>query len=153
MDRREFLTVSSLGLSAAAATGLSARAKVRAPQAARAYAFDASPLGRTLKTPDGRVVFEYVVRKPADTDMSANSVCLAYGDFKIPHDQPLTLKYRVVAYDGVLPGARMDELAGEFRKASKETSRRCRDGEAADERGVSEKLSVGVTSGSRGPGT
>ena len=39
-----------------------------------------------------------------------NPSIVTYGDFKIPHDQPLTLKYRVVAYDGTMPAA--DPAAG-----------------------------------------
>lgn len=34
--------------------------------------------GMTLKTPDGRVVFRYMTKKPADTKLTANSVCCLY---------------------------------------------------------------------------
>ncbi len=34
--------------------------------------------GMTLKTPDGRVVFRYMTEKPADTKLTANSVCCLY---------------------------------------------------------------------------
>jgi hypothetical protein len=71
MNRRDFLAMSSLG--AAAVAGLSTRTSAR--QAGRAFTFDPNALGRTLKTPDGKVVFDYVTRKAPDTDMTANSVC------------------------------------------------------------------------------
>ncbi len=34
--------------------------------------------GMVLKTPDGRVVFSYMTRKPAKTNLTANSVCCLY---------------------------------------------------------------------------
>jgi len=35
-------------------------------------------LGMVLKTPDGRTVFRYMTRKPADTKLTANSVCCLF---------------------------------------------------------------------------
>jgi hypothetical protein len=74
MRRREFLALSSLGLSAATIAVAQVRAGT-APQAGRSFTLAANPMGQTLKTADGRVVFDYVTRKAADSDMSANSVC------------------------------------------------------------------------------
>ena len=45
-----------------------------------------------------------------------NPSIVTYGDCKIPHDQPLTLKYRVVAHDGEMAASRKSELASEFRR-------------------------------------
>ena len=35
-------------------------------------------LGMVLKTPDGRVVFRYMTKRPADTKLTANSVCCLF---------------------------------------------------------------------------
>ena len=88
MHRRDFLAMSALGLPIVAATGLDAGTARR--QGARAYTFDANPLGRTLKTPDGRVVFDYVTKKAADTDMTANSVC-CFHPLMTPAGEQLTV--------------------------------------------------------------
>ena len=65
-------------------------ASTSTPQAGRAFTFDQSPLGRTLKTPSGKTVFEYVVRKPADSDMTANSVC-CFHPLMTPAGEQLTV--------------------------------------------------------------
>jgi hypothetical protein len=75
MRRRDFLAMSTLSAASAVVT-LSAHDGVRRPpQSGRAFAFDTNPLGRTLKAPDGRAVFDYVTKKAPDTDMTASSVC------------------------------------------------------------------------------
>ena len=42
---------------------------------------------------------------------------VTYGEYKIPNGQPLTLKYRVVAYDGEFSGDRLNQLSAEWRNA------------------------------------
>ena len=89
MRRREFPALSA----AAVSTGLSrVSAATPAPlrQAAHAYTFDANPTGRTLKTPAGRIVFDYVTKKPAETDMTANSVC-CFHPLNTPGGERLTV--------------------------------------------------------------
>jgi hypothetical protein len=83
MRRREFLTT-------AAAALLASRARPHALGQAGAYSLTTGPLGRTLKAPDGRVVFEYVTQKPAETDMSANSVC-CFAPLNTPVGQRVTV--------------------------------------------------------------
>jgi hypothetical protein len=51
------------------------RASVRAADAKPAYTLSPAEYGQVLKTPDGRVVFEYMTRKPERTNLAANSVC------------------------------------------------------------------------------
>ena len=47
-------------------------------QKAGAFTLGSDEYGMVLKTPDGRTVFRYMTRKPADTKLSANSVCCLY---------------------------------------------------------------------------
>ena len=71
-------------------TRVSAATPAPVRQTARAFTFDVNPLGRTLKTPAGRVVFDYVTKKPAETDMTANSVC-CFHPLNTPGGEPLTV--------------------------------------------------------------
>ncbi len=43
-----------------------------------AYTLEPDEHGMVLKTPDGRTVLSYMTRKPAQTNLSANSVCCLY---------------------------------------------------------------------------
>ena len=42
------------------------------------FRFEPSEHGKTLLTPDGRVVFQYMIQKPEKTNLSANSTCCLY---------------------------------------------------------------------------
>jgi hypothetical protein len=44
----------------------------------RIFTLAREPLGMVLKTPDGRTVFRYMTKKPAETKLTANSVCCLY---------------------------------------------------------------------------
>jgi hypothetical protein len=46
--------------------------------AAPAYTLQQDEHGSVLKTPDGRTVFRYMTRRPADTKLTANSVCCLF---------------------------------------------------------------------------
>ena len=46
-----------------------------------AYTLTPDEYGMVLKTPDGRTVFRYMTKKPADTNLTANSVCCLYPVF------------------------------------------------------------------------
>jgi hypothetical protein len=83
MKRREFLAA------AAGATLVLSRKTGVAGQAG-GYMLATGPLGKTLKTPDGRTVFEYMTAKPAETDMSANSVC-CFAPLNSPGGERLTV--------------------------------------------------------------
>ena len=83
MRRREFLA-------ATAGTAMFVRSGLPASGQSGAYSLSASPNGRTLRTPDGRTVFEYMTQKPADTDMSANSVC-CFAPLNSPSGERLTV--------------------------------------------------------------
>jgi len=83
MKRREFL-VTAAGVALGAARVPPVRAQ------SGAYTLVPSPHGKTLKTPDGRTVFEYMTVKPADTDMSANSVC-CFSPLNSPAGERLTV--------------------------------------------------------------
>ena len=72
MDRRNFLGVAVAGLAATTAQGADLLAQ------AGSYTLVDDSLGKILKTPDGRVVFEYMTKKPSHTRMNANSVCCFY---------------------------------------------------------------------------
>jgi len=61
-------------------------ALVAAPVAAAegdqaAYTLSPDEHGMVLKTPDGRTVFRYMTKKPAETNLTANSVCCLYPVF------------------------------------------------------------------------
>lgn len=47
-------------------------------EAAKSFALTSDECGMVLKTPDGRTVFRYMTRKPADSELTANSVCCFY---------------------------------------------------------------------------
>jgi len=51
------------------------RACVEAADAKPTYTLEPDVHGVVLKTPDGRVVFRYMTRKPEKTNLAANSVC------------------------------------------------------------------------------
>lgn len=85
MRRREFL-MATAGL--AVATAGNARAMSQSPNGA--YSLVTGPLGKTLRTPDGRTVFEYMTSKPAETDMTANSVC-CFAPLNSPGGERLTV--------------------------------------------------------------
>src|SRR4051794_30079433 len=63
-NRRTFL-----GTAGAVVAGASLEAQQRA------YTLEADPNGKTLKSPEGRAVFTYLVRKPADVPLAGNSAC------------------------------------------------------------------------------
>jgi len=44
----------------------------------RPFTLQPDEYGMVLKTPDGRTVFSYMTKKPADTKLAANSVCCFY---------------------------------------------------------------------------
>ncbi|MHC4640253.1 MAG: family 16 glycoside hydrolase [Planctomycetota bacterium] len=44
----------------------------------QAFTLVQDPLGKTLKAPDGSTVFRYMTQKPAETKLTANSVCCLY---------------------------------------------------------------------------
>ena len=44
----------------------------------QAFTLVQDPHGRILKDPDGRTMFRYMTKKPAETKLSANSVCCLY---------------------------------------------------------------------------
>ena len=44
----------------------------------RGYSLVPDQYGMVLKTPDGRTVFQYMTKKPAQTNLTANSVCCLY---------------------------------------------------------------------------
>jgi hypothetical protein len=50
-------------------------ARVRAAGAKPTYTLEPDVYGVVLKTPDGRVVFRYMTKKPEKTNLAANSVC------------------------------------------------------------------------------
>ena len=83
MRRREFLA-------ATAGAALLATRETRVAGQAGGYTLVSGPLGKTLKTPDGRTVFEYMTVKPAETDMSANSVC-CFAPLNSPLGERLTV--------------------------------------------------------------
>ena len=83
MRRREFL-VAAAGTAVIAGTGRGVAGQ------AGAYTLAAGPNGKTLRTPDGRIVFEYMTQKPSDTDMSANSVC-CFAPVNSPAGERLTV--------------------------------------------------------------
>src|SRR5262245_60604774 len=82
MKRREFLV-------ATAGTALAGLRSSAAWQGGE-YSLVSGPLGKALKTPDGRTVFEYMTSKPAETDMSANSVC-CFAPLNSPAGERLTV--------------------------------------------------------------
>ncbi|MDP2897398.1 MAG: PmoA family protein [bacterium] len=49
-----------------------------AEEAAKAFTLTPDEYGMVLKTPDGRTVFRYMTKKPADSELTANSVCCFY---------------------------------------------------------------------------
>jgi hypothetical protein len=49
-----------------------------AENAGAIYTLVPDEYGMVLKTPDGRTVFSYMTKKPADTNLTANSVCCLY---------------------------------------------------------------------------
>jgi len=57
--------------------GLSMAQSAAAQQQAT-YSLAPDPYGVVLKAPDGRTVFRYMTKKPAQTNLTANSVCCLY---------------------------------------------------------------------------
>ncbi len=57
---------------------LSAATAGLAEEKKTAYTLTPDEHGMTLKAPDGRLVFRYMTKKPADTKLTANSVCCLY---------------------------------------------------------------------------
>jgi hypothetical protein len=51
---------------------------VPAAESGGKYTLTPDEHGMVLKTPDGRVVFSYMTKKPAETNLTANSVCCLY---------------------------------------------------------------------------
>ena len=49
-----------------------------AEEAAKAFTLTPDEYGMVLKTLDGRTVFRYMTKKPADSELTANSVCCFY---------------------------------------------------------------------------
>ena len=49
-----------------------------APGEKGSFTFTPDEYGTVLKTPDGRTVFRYMTKKPADTKLTANSVCCLF---------------------------------------------------------------------------
>jgi hypothetical protein len=49
-----------------------------APGEKGSFTFTPDEYGMVLKTPDGRTVFRYMTKKPADTKLTANSVCCLF---------------------------------------------------------------------------
>ncbi len=47
-------------------------------KATKPFVLSPDEYGMVLKTPDGRTVFRYMTKKPADTKLTANSVCCFY---------------------------------------------------------------------------
>jgi hypothetical protein len=68
IDRRHFL-VTATGMVAAAAVSPGARMQ------SRTYTLEDQPLGKVLKTADGRTAFVYMTQKPDDPNFWANSTC------------------------------------------------------------------------------
>ena len=52
--------------------------EVAAVSASRTYTLVPDQDGMVLKTPDGRTIFRYMTRKPADSGLKANSVCCLF---------------------------------------------------------------------------
>jgi len=75
-------------LQAAAAAGLGLTARAGGVSQA-AYTLVPETCGQTLKTPDGRVVFQYMTRKPEQTNLRANSVC-CFHPLNTPSGERLT---------------------------------------------------------------
>ncbi len=67
-------TVALLFVSAVFACGIA----VTASAAEDIYTLVPDEHGMVLKTPDGRTVFSYMTKKPAETNLTANSVCCLY---------------------------------------------------------------------------
>lgn len=55
-----------------------ASAWAAAAESSRTYTLVRDEQGMVLKTPDGRVVFRYMTKKPAQSKLTANSVCCLY---------------------------------------------------------------------------
>jgi hypothetical protein len=67
LNRRGFI-----GTAGAAAVGASLQAQHRI------YTLEPDPAGKTLKAPDGRVVFTYLASKPDNVPLAGNSACCIY---------------------------------------------------------------------------
>jgi len=65
-------------LTAVLSVFLSAVATAAEQGAEASYTLTPDEHGMVLKTPDGRVVFGYMTKKPADTKLTANSVCCLF---------------------------------------------------------------------------
>ena len=83
MRRRDFLAAAS---GAALFAGVGGRVEGQSG----AYTLTNVANGRSLRTPDGRTVFEYLTQKPAETDMSANSAC-CFAPLNSPAGERLTV--------------------------------------------------------------
>jgi hypothetical protein len=58
--------------------GLAVAWQSHAAGAEKSYTLTPDEHGMVLKTPDGRTVFRYMTKKPAETKLTANSVCCLY---------------------------------------------------------------------------
>jgi len=77
MTSKHFIAMAAATMSVfATLSGGSAAEKENA-----AYTLTPDEHGMVLKAPDGRVVFSYMTKKPAQTNLSANSVCCLYPVF------------------------------------------------------------------------
>ena len=72
---------------------LKKEAQLRPPLAssppAAVYTLTDDPHGKILKSPDGQVVFRYMTKKPAETNLLANSVC-CFHPLKTPTGERIT---------------------------------------------------------------
>jgi hypothetical protein len=59
-------------------TAACAQSDSRSPYPKKAFTLAPDTLGKILKTPDGGTVFRYMTQKPAETRLTANSVCCLY---------------------------------------------------------------------------
>jgi hypothetical protein len=57
--------------------GVAGAAALRIPLQSQpqAYTFEPAPAGKTLKTPDGRIVFTYLTQKPEGVPLAGNNAC------------------------------------------------------------------------------
>ena len=91
---------------------------------------DAAWYGYSLKFDDGKTAGVAVINHPRNPptlwhnhrDIRMLNPCVvAPGEVKLKANEPLVLKYRVVAHDGETPGKALDKLAEEWREGDKET--------------------------------
>ena len=78
MKRSPLLTTWAALLAASTAGWLTPGPAWTAEEAPAAFTLTPDEHGMVLKAPDGKTVFRYMTRKPAKTNLSANSVCCLY---------------------------------------------------------------------------